>query len=441
MQNSLSSPSASGSRQPDYLLVTLRNWRLLVASAVICALAAAVFSGLRPSTYESSVTLLIHPPLLQRTADEGLVRIMDRRLPMETYHAIATSPGLLAQVIDVLGLEDTTVEDLMGRSEVDRLELRGVRDATDPDQYSYTMTLAVRSKQPEEAANIAETWARLFQERMNELTLDDINDTVEVLEDTHTRAREALLDVENELEEFQKNNNVRHMQALINEKEGLVTSFESQLARLEVDLAAEDARLSSVKAELEREDRIDTLFRAPPDEVFWLSRNSGSFGNLSDSPSGEDMDIEELAQMGFRTELLNPNFTAFREEEFRALAKVAAHRSERENLQTKLASLEQEIREMQNELVVRQLEERRLEREVDTHESIYNSVSGAAEMSKMLQARQTSDIHIASPAIVPQRPVQLGAGTMLNSVVAALVGLLIALGYIVVREVYPDAFR
>ena len=215
--------------------------------------------------------------------------------------------------------------------------------------------------------------------------------------------------------------NLELLRLRLTEMQVQLTEFERHLVQLEIDIARQEASLRSLQAELVKERKIETLFKAPPDEVFWLARQEPATGK------GESIGPET----GFRTEYLNPNFTVYRDKEIDSVSTLKGLEIERDNTRTKIETLQVDVDRLQEQIVGRETEETRLSRTVTILETTYLLVGKSLEKGKIAQINKASDIQIAGRAIKPERPE--GPGRGMNLVLATCIGVLLGIGYVVVE--------
>ncbi len=422
---------------PNYLKVVWDNWHKVVAGALICAIAGAIFAYVAPRQYQSTVTLLVYPPLFKeveglaatrRTPEQmqlELDEMMPRTFPVETYRTIAKSNSLIKDVIDAMkgegtpGLEGALVEDVSENLDVELVQL-GRRTAQRGVTYSQMILFHARADNPKLATGLAQKWAELFKERVDLLASRGIEETVTSIGSMWKQTADDLGKAEDGLVAFKKVWNLDLMKLEKASKEKSLTLLEDQLDQTEIQLADTSGQLAALQKELKSEPPIRVLFKAPSDDVYWTLKKSAS--GTGEAPlTPED---------GLRTEEFNPNYTVTRDLAVAAQQILQGLQSKRDRLISKVEELRTDIETLQKDIAEQETAQKRLERDVTTFENTYNLVASKLEKGKIAKATsKTSDIQIAGDAVEPGRPV--GGRRLFKIAAAALVGMLISVAYVV----------
>jgi len=418
----------------DYLRIILVNWRKVVLAGAICAAIATITVFVMPRTFESTVTLLVYPPVFKEseqalprrtstTMEEARAEIsemMPRTFPVETLRAIAQSKDLMKELIDTLKLEDTLIEDLSRDLSTELIQL-GTRSPTYGITYSQTMVLHAKADDPKLAAQLAQTWAGLFKRRVDDLAWSGIEEAYQLIDTMWGGSKKEVEKAEDDFEVWRKQWNMDLMKAEKKAKEELLTTLETDLDQTEVKIADSAAQLAAIQEELAKEKRIDTLFRAPSDDVYWLLKKSPS--------GGQEKTINP--KEGLATEMFNPTYTVTREKEVTSKSELQGLENKKKRLESKIKELRDEVAALQNDIAVQETRSKRLNRDITTFEGTYKLVAEKLEKGKMAKMNRTSDIQIAGKAVEPQRPVGMRRAGRI--VTAAVVGVLIGLAYVVVE--------
>ena len=410
---------------PNYFRLVFVNWYKVVAGMLICAIAGAIFAALEPPVYESTAMLLVYPPFFKdaggstraRTEEEAklyLDEMMPRTLSVDTYRAIAESKEIVKAIIDELQLENVTVEGLGSR-----LEVELVREGTRGTSYSQIILFHARSSVPERAKQVADKWAYLFKAKVDKVAQNGIVETTDLIEEMWEKTKADLERAEGELETFTREANLDLMKSRKEFKEELLSMLEEELDLTQVDIATARAELAALQKELKEEDKIETLFKAPSDDVYWLLKK-----NLTGDEEGPVSPKD-----GLLTEEYNPNYGPARDSEIEVHAELQGSESKRAELVSAIEDLNHEIGDLQKEIAEKETKFKQLTRNVTTVESTYDLVAAKREKGKIAKTNIASDIQIAADAVEPENPV--GARRMLTVAAAAVVGALISMGYVV----------
>ncbi len=129
----------------EYLeILRKRGWIILV-TAVLCAVAGFLFSGLQEPMYRASIQVRVEPARI----DWGNVNAVKTLL--RSYQVLIYSHQIAQKVIERAQL-DMTTDQLLQHMKVD------------PDESNFTIRIDVENRDPEVARIIAETTAQVFIE-------------------------------------------------------------------------------------------------------------------------------------------------------------------------------------------------------------------------------------------------------------------------------------
>lgn len=410
---------------PNYVRLVLMNWYKVVAGMMICAIVGTVYALRMPRTYESTTMLLVYPPLFKeaegstraRTDAEAklaLDEMMPQTFPVDTYKVIAKSKEIVKAIIDELGLTGVTVEGLSGGLEVELVKV-GTRGTS----YSQIILFHARAGNPQRAKQVADKWANVFKARVDKLAQNGIRDTTKLIGDMWDTTKRDLEDAEDKLEEFTKESNVDSMKSRKESKEELLTTLEADLSQTEIDIAAARGELAALRMELEKEDKIERLFKAPPDAAIWL---------LGKTPAGDEKTTIGPKD-GLLTEEYNPNYTPARDQEILTQSELQGLEGKRDKLVSAMEDLNREIENLQIEIAEKETEFKQLTRNVTTVQGTYELVAAKREKGKIALTSVASDIQIAAEAVEPENPV--GTRRLFVVAAAALIGAIIGVGYVI----------
>lgn len=408
---------------------------------VVCASLAAAVTLAGPKTYESSVTVLVFPPVFKETelkpsqaplptskTMEDLAELMPRTLPVETYSILAQSKWMFAQIKAKLespkydshdfDIKDMKIEDIQKKCRVQLSQL-GSRTPQFGVRYSQAMMFIAKAKTPELAAAIAQEWVGLFKDKVDALTKTGRDQTMALVEQMWEGAKKDLEGAEDEIEMLDVKWNLPLMQQRLERKQLDLTTFESQLDTVEIRIATQSSSLKQIQEELAKEEKKETLFRAPPEEVYWDQKLAATTG------VGETLGPKD----GLRTESLNPNYTVFREQEVTALGILEGLRAERTTTLVKIEKLNAEVQQLRKDFTEQNVVRTRLVRDRDSYKERYTLVARNLEATKIAKMNEESDIEIAADAVLAGR--SAGVGGMAKVASAAVVGALLGIGYVV----------
>lgn len=226
-----------------YIDTLKRHYRLIIAVPVVCALGALLISILLPSTYEAEAQLAIaksgnllnFDPKYQTVSEvDGSVDPNARRRGLAS---LAKTESMAQSVITLLGNK-------LDSSARAPTTLLGAMDVSlDGD----LIRMKARAADPAEAALLANTWAGVYQNRVNDIYGESAVTPAEVQAQADS-ARRDYDDAESTLVAFLANNSIEQLSRQINQKQSrLIDLFalDNKLQNLISDATALKSKLTS----------------------------------------------------------------------------------------------------------------------------------------------------------------------------------------------------
>jgi uncharacterized protein involved in exopolysaccharide biosynthesis len=176
--------------------ILLRQWRLIAAATLACALAAGLFGFLQPKSYRA--TAMIASKLsrsdvslgstIETSSDEELItsRVIDQKTRMQSYLNLVSSPLIAQDVLEEISPQYPdamlTVPRLSGMVEGEIAE------------GSDSILIKAISGDAQMSADIANAWAQAYVEQVNSIygTQSDIEGYEAILEQLERTLREYL---------------------------------------------------------------------------------------------------------------------------------------------------------------------------------------------------------------------------------------------------------
>jgi len=405
-----------------YVAVLLRNWMWIVGLAAVAAVAALGVSFLISPTYEATALVAITEPRYVMRFDPRFETVNNIQPVYKAYPELATSDALLQSLLaglDPLPQDVETSQDLRGM-----LEAEG---GTDPSM----VRLVVRSREPQEAARVANVWAGLFVARANQVYGAQSEDQVQFFEDQLQRAQVELETAEQALIAFQAHNQRAVLEAqLVSARQDLQDYLVEQR---EIERAVRNAQ--ALQASIVGQPADERV--SPGDDLTALLLQIQAFNVQTSRP----VQMAETAQMAQPTSygaelgagptiwlqisdatVLSSGRTAG---ELTASLDglVTTLKARRQGIEAQLAALEPQILGLQQRLQRTLAEEERLTRTRDVAQETYVTVARKVEEVRIAAADTSGDVRLASQASVPQKPVS--PRKLLNAAVAGVLGFML----------------
>lgn len=390
-----------------YIDVLIKYWKWIVGITVVAAIAAALVSFTLPSVYQATALVAIIRPQYQMQFDPRFqtVPFEQRSMPFKAYAVLATNAELLEQLSGALeshlGPEERTVNILMGAIE-----------AENSKEDSSLIELRVANSDPDRTALIANTWAGLYTQWINELYEAGSASKV-FFEQQLSEAQANLQAVEEEIITFQAEN-----------RAGVIGSqLEAKRSALAGYLAAANALESIVQNARALQERLKLQgsgdFSSLADELAALLLNIEAFSSVSDRGTGglaiqlqapKDMDVSGKTirqQIQYLDDL------------------IVALESKAQAMKAEEKAIIPDILTLQEELQAIRTKEQRLERARTVAEETYLTLSRKHEEARIAAEDKSGQVRLASKARVPEWPI--APNKKRNTVLGAVLGFVVGI--------------
>ena len=381
-----------------YIEVLLRHWKWIAGLAVLAAVVAFVVSSLLPATYEASAVVLVTKPRYQLQFDTRFTTD-DAPPAYKAFPILATSDAVLQQVVD--SYTPSTAAEIEHWNLETLKEMVSASSEGDPS----LVLLKVKSRSPDDAAAIANTWANVLTTTGNELYGGKRRDLL-FFQEQMAEAKEALDDAEAALIEFQARDQSSILEAQLGSARQTQASYlasQRKILLIKEDIQALQAQLSEQPADQEASlaDSLTALLL----QIKAFNAQSGTPIQLQ-IQSGEALSTKSTAeQMAFLKNLLT------------TLEAQSAEVAER------LTELEPQILALQQELQQARIEENQLNRARDLAQETYLTLARKLAEARITAQESNGVLLVGSYAAVPAKPV--GPRRLFNTAVAGMLGLMI----------------
>ncbi len=378
-------------RQYVNILIQYRYW--VVGLAVAATLVAFIFSSLSPATYEAKALVtatqsryeLQFDPRFRDVPDTAIQSLLESQY--RTYPTLANGDSLLKDVAEQVKWD---IEDVKEKTKADTL-------ANAPN----LLILTVSGTDPAEVAAVANTWAAIFVDTVNDLYGG--GDEVDRYVQQKRVVGQSLAEADAALTRFRQEKGVglagNHDLGLLGQqlqaKTELLTHYETQLRQIqqqqrEVELLAQTAARNS-----------------SPVLIAGLLAEMVNSGIIRESQSFQiKLDtVEPAAALAAMQQALQGRKSAIEAEIEPLRAEIAA-------LQTEIATQQEVLEQLLRDQDVK----------AETFAVISRKVQ-EAQIDSFSEGSNTGRVEIASQAIVPTKP--LPSGRLRNTAVAGVLGLMV----------------
>lgn len=389
----------------EYINVIIRHWYWIVGLALVAAVVAFVVSSFLPPTYEATAMVIITRPRYVFQFDERMQDIpFDPTLLSNGYLTMATSDDLLLSVAQDM---DPTLppesQSLNGLRKMLRAQTAG-----DPTLIKLT----AQSKDPQEAASLANSWAQQFVEHLNDV-YGGSND-LPLFESHVTEVRITLEKTDQSLAAFRGEYGLGFY-------EGRDSGDEDTEPVLDLGIVRRLQSKTDLLIEYEtRADRIRQLL----EEARIAAAQAG------DAPSpavlvGLLRDMLQLGSVDVETSPLQISLAGL-DAGTSLAALITALEAKQSSTDEAITRLTAEVENLQSELAERQRELDQLLRDREVAENTYLTLSNKLQEARIETEGESGDtVQLLSHAAVPNRPESPDHRT--NTIVAGALGFIVGI--------------
>ncbi|RLC72752.1 MAG: hypothetical protein DRI52_03010, partial [Chloroflexi bacterium] len=373
------------------------HWKAIVALTVIAAIVAGVVSFLLPPTYEATALVAAVQPKYQMRFDPKFETLNNIQLPMKAYPALATSDDVLVKVIadlgDVLEEEDREIHAFSGMVEA--------TNSADPS----LIALKVKSRDPVKATRIANTWADVVIQEINNL-YGQTDEEAQFFEEQVTTAETNLKSAEDALIAYQATNQTNILNTRIAAMQSSLRAYYD--AAQAVQLVTQDAHNLIARLRLQPSDAPASL----GDDLTSLFLEVQSLSTKHQLP----IELQVTSVQSFSGKTVGEQIQLLEDMVSTLSDKAAALEAEAEKLKPQILDLQEQQQEALTEY-------ERLQLNVSTAKEVYLTVVRKAEESRIAAESEGDEVRLASYAAVPTKPVS--PKKKLNVAVAGALGLFV----------------
>lgn len=396
----------------DLLLpVFVKRWWLVVLTPLIFLILAYLWLVTRPDQFESRTRLLIVP----RVSEQGTQTIVQGLdLSIETLSTLATSRGLLRQVINELDLPAAQKASL-SVDQVSAMIRATAETAGRPNAPSSLplLTMTVKGDDPVLIQKIAAKWAEVFQRENAELFVSEAARSFDFLQAQYNLTKDSLTAKQNEKLVYQRQHPLPALEA---QQRALIEKYGEDLSLIEAKSAAlvtAQSRLENAQAAIAREPQFIELKRSIPDDAIWTILGANPNQQLA----------ANLSNLFVIDQNINSIFLSLRSEIVTSSSNVATLKAELADLDQRVIQLKAKISGLDDEISTTQSSLSIIDRELTVFTNDFTSVASRLQIAKLAKAEQAGSIRIVEEALISDVPV--GPGKLRVLAFAGIAGLLV----------------
>lgn len=362
-----------------FFLAMARHWRIIAIVTAVAVVAGGLVALLWPPEYRATATVAVTKPRYILDFDERLKSAYAAgggTLPLgviaaNAYTALATNETLETRVLEELGW---------------RITLADLEKQVNIKADGGVIQITGKNSTPEHAANLANTWARLYAEQLNAL-FSSAAPNIAALEAQTATAHAALLQAEQALAEFQARSQIT---ALEKQLDAASTALADRLAAADrLGMLAADARSLQARLRTQPADNpsVAGQFQSLVMEALAVSVQSPL-------PTGLQFSVSSDALASMTASELSAYLGQF----------AAALDSRAQEVHREAEALPPQISVIQQQLETQRSEYDRLLLGRDVARDTYESVSRKLDEAKVQAALEEPEVKVVGYAALPSEP-------------------------------------
>lgn len=433
----------------EYLRVFARRKWLIVMVVVTSALTAYIVSSGMTKIYQATSTIMVKTDSAMGTMPFVEEMMNVSRNDIRNYMEFLKSRTIVESALARLGWYDhppSEQVDLWQRS----LSVQQI-------QGTDVARLSVESDSPERAAAFLNTLVEVFKEHSQRMNQESARAAREFIAQQLSISEGALRRAEDALLRYKKSSHVVEPSAETKAQIEKIAEIEKDLAAAEVELGAARAERQEIERSLRAADPTlvtsTTLVNNPLVQQYRIRLSdletelAGARERYTDnhptviSLKAQIAEVKaKLSQevdnvIGSQTRSLNPIHQELH-------TRLVENESRIVGLEAKQASLRQMLLDAQAKLATlpeKEMDVARLMREQRVDEEIYVMLRTKYEEMRITEAMKVSDVYVIDRATVPEVPVK--PRKLLNTAIAAFLGLFVAVAIAFVMEYIDTSFK
>lgn len=379
-----------------------RYW--IIGFGLIGAVLGLAISSLISPTYEASTLVAATLPRERLEFDSRVQTILESQ-PLQAYPDLALSDTVLVELLDRVSVNKSLT----------LTQLRKLVSASAGSDPSI-IKLTVEYKNPEIAAEMANTWAELFVKLANEIYGYQGDEQLVFFETRLSEAADQLETTEQALIDFQTDNRIS---ILANELSAAQQTQADYLAKQrQTELILQD--VESLIPQARGGNLTDPIAIERLASILLQVRALGGVPGVGAAPLQIQLALESPT---------DASGTGNRETILQLRDMLVAQGSQ---IEERLTSLEPLILSLQQEKYQLEVLNNRLNRDLEVAEETYTTLARTVDEKRITSEDTTSGVKLASKTAVPERP--SGPNVILNAIVAGMAGIFLSIVAIILMQ-------
>ena len=399
-----------------YINLLLRHWRVIAAVTLLAGVVAFTVSSLLPARYQATAVVLVTRPLYQFQFSPAIQNLPDSAdaQPSLTGRAavdLANSDALLQQIL-------LSVGDDLPADERNLFSLRKMLKAKTGGDPSI-INLNVTNRDPQRVMDVANTWATLYVQQVNDLYGKSANQ-LKFFEEQLTQAKNDIDAADQALVEFQKRNDLAILQAQLSAKQSALSDY----LGMNESLIVLQQNVKNLQ---------DQLARRPADSPSSLGDDLAQLMLQVSAFSAQSSSLPIQLQMP-STGSLSERTVGQQAAYLADLAKTVE--SKQAEVKKQAEALPREIRALQGQIQETSTDVARLTRQRDLAQNVYTSLAQKVKETQISTQDASGSVRLAGSAVAPERP--MGRGRLRNTMLGLILGLMAVVGAVFAVEYFRE---
>lgn len=323
------------------------------------------------------------------------------------------------------------------------------------------ITISAESQSPEEAALIANTYAKVYKDYNLEINRDQLTYVRKFLDEQRKEKREQLNEAEEILRNYQEKGGIIALDAQANNLIAQVSDFEAQRNAVKIELSTSDEILKKLKDELQKQDpklvdylesvSSESYIKALQEQIaefqlnkdLAMSKESGN-ENVKKKVAEYENKIQDLRnKLNEKIKVLKSGIFASSPEEVKSLTqKIIEEEIKNGSLKIRLKGLEEIVNRYEerfNRLPKTSLELARFQRNRESLEKLYTLVEERYQEALINEQSQPGNVLIIDDARIPKFPSK--PNRILIILIGTLIGGGLAFAYIFTKNYFDNKVK
>lgn len=377
--------------------------------------------------YESQTMLMISPITNTKVKENDnnfidLVSSLSQYplMTIDTYREQVKAPVILQYLRKELDMEDIPLSNIANKIKVNAIDKTNL------------ITISVKDKDPEIAAEIANLISNKFTEFVTETNKKQAKNSAEFIKEQMESEKVNMEESSKKLEEFlAKPRGPQELKFELDGKLVKITEYKTTLSQVQIDLHAAKSSLEQAK----------NLLQSTPKTLVTKKTlvNDNLLSELIKDKTG--LSTTDIAKLTLTDEEVNQVYVTLSELSNQLELEVTSLTEKRVVLEKQIADIQKEIEELQAELANKQQEYELLQHELDLTKQTYDAYQSKYKEAMIKQSAEigASSIVVISEAIPPINPVEPRKVLIVG--ISTLAGFFVSFSYLFIKEYWLRSMK